>query len=566
MLFKEISGSIFTMFETFPVHPLKSQAKVLLSSVFGPYAQDDEYGSRKINPMELYHNQVTRVQGPFSLRMFHRSFGLMLIQANIDAPCTLLDFPTLDRFTEELRNNSYDIVGISSITPNVGKAEKMCKVVRKYLPKATIVLGGHIANMPNIQNIVDVDHIVKGDGIDWFQKFLKQESNGQIKHPSIFSGFGNRVLGLDLSRTKTAAILVPSVGCPIGCNFCSTSALFGGKGKFINFYETGDSLFEVMSRIEKDLGSRSFFVLDENFLLHRKRTLRLLELMEKHNKSWSLYVFSSAKTLTLYTMDQLIRLGVSWLWLGLEGENSQYEKLKEIDSHTLVQELRSNGIRVLGSTIIGLENHTPENINQVIDWAVKHNTDFHQFMLYTPLPGTSFYEQLSNEKTLLSEEECPSADIHGQSRFNYRHKHISPGQESEFLLRAFNRDFAINGPSIVRMIRTMLMGWERHKNHPDLRVRRRFQHELEKYSWYYSAAIWAMYKWYKTDKLMSKKIYSLLQDLYRSFGWKSKMLAPLLGNVIYFTMKKESKKLARGWTYEPSTFYEKNSKAKELDT
>ena len=47
------------------VYPLGNKAKILLSSVFGPYAQDDEYGSRKINPMELYHNQVTRVQGVF---------------------------------------------------------------------------------------------------------------------------------------------------------------------------------------------------------------------------------------------------------------------------------------------------------------------------------------------------------------------------------------------------------------------------------------------------------------------------------------------------------------------
>ena len=52
------------------VHPLGSRAKVLLTSVFGPYAKDDEYGSRAINPMEFLHNQVTRVQGPFSVRMF----------------------------------------------------------------------------------------------------------------------------------------------------------------------------------------------------------------------------------------------------------------------------------------------------------------------------------------------------------------------------------------------------------------------------------------------------------------------------------------------------------------
>ena len=53
----------------------------------------------------------------------------------------------------------------------------------------------------------------------------------------------------------------------------------------------------------------------------------------------------------------------------------------------LVRELQAHGICVLGSTIIGLEHHTPENIQQAIDYAVRHETDFHQFMLYTPVPG-----------------------------------------------------------------------------------------------------------------------------------------------------------------------------------
>ena len=85
------------------VHPKGSSARVLLSSVFGPYAQDDDFGSRSINPMELYHNQVTRAQGAYSLRMFHRSWGILMIQQNIKAPCTVLDFPKLDDFKRELR-------------------------------------------------------------------------------------------------------------------------------------------------------------------------------------------------------------------------------------------------------------------------------------------------------------------------------------------------------------------------------------------------------------------------------------------------------------------------------
>jgi len=544
-----------------PVHPLRSQAKVLLSSVFGPYAQDDEYGSRKINPMELYHNQVTRVQGPFSLRMFHRSFGLMLLQENMDAPCTLLDFPTLDRFTNEIQSHSYDIVGISSIIPNVGKVKKMCKMARKYLPDATIVVGGHIASMPDLHNIIDADYIVKGDGVGWFRRFLGQDENAPVRHPIVLSAFGGRILGVPLSKRNTAAILMPSVGCPVGCNFCSTSTLFGGKGKFINFYKTGDSLFSVMCQIEKSLKVRSFFVLDENFLLHQKRALRLLELMEQHNKSWSLYIFSSAQALKLYTTEQLVSLGISWVWMGLEGENSQYAKLKGIDTHSFVRDLQSHGISVMGSTIIGLENHTPKNIDQVIDWAISHNTDFHQFMLYIPIPGTPLYEQLLKEESILSEEERPIADIHGQYCFNYHHKHICEGQETEFLLRAFHRDFEINGPSIARMIRTMLRGWKRYKNHPNPCIRNRFEWEFKKSSVYYAGAVWAMKKWYRKNGPMLKKTTSLLQDLYGELGWKARTMVSLLGRVMYFTMKREAEKLANGWVYEPSTIYEKNAKA-----
>jgi hypothetical protein len=67
--------------------------RVLLTSVFGPYGVDDAFG-RKENIMELFHNQVTKVQGVASMRFQHRSFGLYFIAANIDAPTTVLDFPT----------------------------------------------------------------------------------------------------------------------------------------------------------------------------------------------------------------------------------------------------------------------------------------------------------------------------------------------------------------------------------------------------------------------------------------------------------------------------------------
>lgn len=547
-------------------HPLGKKAKILLTSVFGPYARDDQYGSRAINPMELYHNQVTRVQGPFSLRMFHRSFGLLLMQENIEAPCAVLDFPSLERFVRELRRNRYDIVGISSILCNTDKVRKMCSVIRGILPAAKIVVGGHIANVPGLDQMIDADFIVKGDGIRWFREYLGQDPEAPICHPAVFSGFGSRILGIQTSGKPRdlAAVLIPSVGCPMSCNFCSTSHLFGGKGRSVEFYKTGDDLFRVLCSIEKKLKARSFFVLDENFLFYRTKVLRLLQLMEEYEKSWSFYVFCSANVLRAYSIDQLVRLGVRWLWMGLEGKNSSYTKLDGTDTRELVKTLQENGISVLGSSIIGLEEHSDENLDEVIDWAVGHQTDFHQFMLYTALPGTPLYREKEAEGSLLSPDDLSLADSHGQFRFNHRHGGISPRSETDFLIEAFRRDFQKNGPSLARMIRTTLRAHQNLRHHAASRVRERIRREGFPLAIDYAGVIWALRAWYQKDPPIRLQMNDLLEEIQREFGFVSRLAAPLIGRFLLGTIKKEEEQLRRGWTHEPPCFFELNTAAKKV--
>ncbi|MCK5515782.1 MAG: hypothetical protein KAI39_02820 [Desulfobulbaceae bacterium] len=551
------------MINKHPVHKLGTKARVLLSSVFGPYAQDDEYGSSAINPMELYHNQVTRAQGVFSLRMFHRSFGLLMIKENIEAPCTLLDFPDLDCFVKTISSDQFDIIGLGSIIPNVGKVKKMCELIRIHQPRATIVVGGHISNMDDIDEIIDADHIVRGDGIEWFRHYLAQDISKPIKHPAVVSAFDSRILGHNLNSKPgdTAAIVVPSVGCPMGCNFCSTSALFGGKGKFKNFFESGEELYSVMAGLEEKLKISSFFILDENFLLHRKRALGLLEQMKKGNKSWALFVFSSARVLRSYKMEELVGLGITWVWMGMEGKESQYSKLAGIETKSLVEDLQAHGIRVLGSSIIGMEDHTPENIDQVIDYAVSHSVDFHQFMLYTANHGTPLHAQLKEKGALLSPEEFKVSDSHGQFRFNHRHPHIPAGEEEKLLIKAFEQDFKVNGPSLFRLIRTILKGWKRYQFHPDARIRDRYLVDVRPLRTMYAGAVWAMKKWYRQDAVLYRQLGELLQDIYTTLGLQPRLVAPVAGRYIYRAMKREEKRLADGWTMEPKTFLEKNGAA-----
>jgi radical SAM superfamily enzyme YgiQ (UPF0313 family) len=538
-------------------HPKGSNARVLLTSVFGPYACDDEFGSRSINPMELYHNQVTRAQGPFSLRMFHRSWGIMLIQANISAPSTVLDFPTREGFARELKAHPYDIVGISSIIVNVGKVREMCRMVRELSPASEIVIGGHVTAIPGIEKIVDADHFVRGEGICWMRRHLGEPEDAPLKHPLIASAFGRRLLGLRLPDFKgsTAATISPSVGCPMGCNFCTTSAFFGGKGKHVDFLKSGDDLYEVMREAEAGLGVCAFFVMDENFLLNRPRVMQLLERMKQEHKSWEFYVFSSANAIQKYTMAELVELGVSWVWMGLESPQAVYGKLKGTDTLELTRELRRNGIRVLGSTIVGLEHHTPENIREEIEHAVQHDTDFHQFMLYTPVPGTPLYREMDEQSRML---DVDLADIHGQYKFNFEHAAISREESKKFLDYAFQRDFERNGPSLFRICRTTFEGWKRYRQHADARIRARFEREGRTLKVIYAGALWAMErKLRRTNEAVTERMRKLGEEFGRALGPLAGLSGGLLGPAMLWSLRREARRLVRGKTYEPPTFTER---------
>jgi len=130
--------------------------------------------------------------------MFHRTWSLMFLRENVSAPCTVLDFPTRERFVSELHAADYDVVGISSIVVNVGKVAEMCRLIREHSPRSTIVVGGHVTSIPDIEQRIDADHIVRGEGIAWLRRLVGDDPEAPIRHPVIPSAFGMRVMGLRL--------------------------------------------------------------------------------------------------------------------------------------------------------------------------------------------------------------------------------------------------------------------------------------------------------------------------------------------------------------------------------
>ena len=439
-----------------PSHPPRHPPRVLLAGVFGPYGVDDAYG-RKENIMELFHNQVTKAQGVASFRFFHRSFGLYFLAENIDADTTVLDFPSRDRYIRELARG-WDVVGISFITPNFRKAREMARLARRHAPGAQIILGGHGAAIEGVEGLIDCDKVIRGEGIRPLRRLLGQDPDAPITHPILPSTERQAILGVPLPG-RPANLLVPGVGCVNGCDFCCTSHFFGCAAT--PYLSTGQAIFDTACRVADATGSDEFFVMDENFLKDRARARELLALMEEHERFFDFRIFSSAEAIEAFGLDELVRLGVSFVWLGVESNTApeRYAKNRGVDMARLVRGLRDRGVSVLASGILCMDHHTPDNIQEDIDHLVGLEADFVQFMQLIALPVTPVYQRKKAEGRL--RDDLPFEEWHGQKRLNHAHPAF-PGDSAErWLGRAFRQDYEDNGSSMLRVIDTAFRGARR---------------------------------------------------------------------------------------------------------
>jgi radical SAM superfamily enzyme YgiQ (UPF0313 family) len=432
----------------------KRPKRILLSGVFGPFGVDDAYG-RKENIMELFHNQVTKAQEMGSWRMQHRSFGLYFLAANIKADVTVLDFPSRKRFVKELKKG-YDVVGISFITPNLIKAKEMTGLTRQISPESTIVVGGHGAAIDGVDHLLDCDHVVKGEGIRWLRAFLGEDPDAPFVHPTLSISERAAAFGVPFPG-DSANLLVPGVGCVNGCKFCSTTHFFGRK--YTAYLPTGKELYETAKRIADERGIDQFFVMDENFLKDRQRAEDLLAEMERHGRYFTFHIFSSAETIMAFGVDNLVRLGVNFVWIGFEASSSKgnFEKNEGIDPKGLTQELRNRGIMVLASGILCQEHHTRESIQTDIDFLVGLEADLVQFMLLTPLPVTALYRD--HETRGLLRRDLPFEEWHGQKHLAYHHPEFPDNSAEKFLMAAFRQDYEVNSSSMYRVAETVFRGY-----------------------------------------------------------------------------------------------------------
>ena len=451
--------------------------RVLLSSVFKPFGVDNIY-SRRESKIELYHNQITKAQGVFSMRDFMSSMGIHVIAQNLEVPVTVLDYPTLERYQRELKND-YDIIGIGAILPNLAKVKKMVEVTRELSPRSQIVVGGFCATLPELQKITGADMVCAGDGIAFMRDLLGLSPEYQFQNPNVYAESAE-IFGVPLIGIKNPHIIV-GLGCSYGCDFCAPSHFFGRR--HLKFFRTGRALFEEMARVEERFGSKLIcFIGDDNFMLDLQRAEELRQCVVESGRVFNLFLFGSADKVAEFGAERLAEMGAGTVWIGRESALAPYRKNQGLDFAGLVAELRRYGIKTILSSILLLDQHTRENLKADVDAHLACNPAFSQFALYSPLPGTPLWDRLAEENRILTS--IPFEDRHSFKQPWFIHPEFSLVAAEQAQEEAYQRDFHQLGPSVMRFIATDFEGWQNLKDSEKPHLRQRaelFARQMGKY-------------------------------------------------------------------------------------
>jgi radical SAM superfamily enzyme YgiQ (UPF0313 family) len=449
-----------------------------------------DFGDAPSVGYELLHRQVTRAQGMFSPRTVNVHFSLDYIAENLDMPTVVLQYPSRRELIRELKKG-YDYVGISFIMAVMHKMKEMVALIRQYAPQSKIVLGGYGTVLKDDVLKPYADYICREEGVAFFRRLLGEpEIPMPYKHPLIVSWL--RIFGWKVSGTGK---IFAGLGCPNGCDFCCTSHFFSRK--HIKLLPDGKDIFAVVERyldMDPDL---VFLILDEDFLLNKKRAMEFRECVMKSGKTISVFAFSSVKAISQYTIQEILEMGIDGFWIGYEGTRSNYAKQQGRPIQEILTEFREHGITVLTSMIVGFDYQNREIVAKELEGLMELKPALGQFLIYGPVPGTPFYERIIKEN-LLQDVYTTDKDLFYRRADGFRtmikHPTLSPEAIEDIQRWCFEEDFQRLGPSIFRVLEARLLGFQKLKDSPNPFLRAKAE--------YYARELRVAYPVFLTGRLL----------------------------------------------------------------
>jgi radical SAM superfamily enzyme YgiQ (UPF0313 family) len=166
-----------------------------------------------------------------------------------------------------------------------------------------------------------------------------------------------------------------------------------------------ENVMEELDEIVNKFKIYEIIFRDQSLTFEYERILRLCDgiILKGYPISWR--CFSGVKTINKKLLLMMKKAGCYQINYGFE--SGCQEILDLSNKGTTLEEsieaarlTKDAGIEVSGSFMLGMYGDTEETIRKTVDFAIKLNCDYAEFLVATPLPSTEFYEKCSIQENI----------------------------------------------------------------------------------------------------------------------------------------------------------------------
>lgn len=316
-----------------------------------------------------------------------------------------------EEFQEVNLEIQYDIAAMYTVTPN---AKRTYKFAEYYRSKGTyVVLGGVHAVVCQDEAENYADTLLLGEGEKIWPEFLEDFCKGKPKN-KYFQPLGKINVNespipafelLPLNGRKIIPIQTAR-GCPHGCKFCNLRSIYGKGYRAKNIENVDKELKEAFKINPKS----SIYFTDDNLLCHKERSKKLIDVLKSYNVTWysnSDISFSDDADL----LKEAYKSGCRQVLVGFESINpanlihideNDFKSRRFLSYKEAINKIQSNGIGVIGSFIIGLDEDNKDVFESLFEFISETNLYGANVTVNTPYPGTEIFEKVHSENRILT--------------------------------------------------------------------------------------------------------------------------------------------------------------------
>ncbi len=327
-----------------------------------------------------------------------------------------------------------DIVGVTSITPSIYEAEEVLRIAQEVVPGALRVLGGVHATFMFRQVLSEapwIDVIVRGEGEEIMVALAEAVRDGrwpadQRKIRGLAFAVDGEIVATQAAGTVKdldgidpdwsildwdsyiyiplgVKVAIPNMarGCPFTCSFCS-------QWKFWRDYRVRDpkKVADEIERLVDEHGVGFFILADEEPTINKKKFVEFCqELIDRglnRRVKWGI----NTRVTDIYRDRDLLKFyreaGLVHVSLGTEAAAQM--QLDLFNKETTVAQnkeairlLREADIFTEAQFIVGLDNETPETLEETYRMAWDWQPDLANWSMYTPWPFTPLFQEIRDQ-------------------------------------------------------------------------------------------------------------------------------------------------------------------------